>query len=338
MSPITIRLRLALCGLAACSAGHEEPAPAAASAPAAARAPALAPPTLEPRAAAPAVVRVPFDDRDPTGGPESVALVGERLWVARPFRNHVIPVVGQTVGAPVAVDPTPIAVIGDGPFVWVASLNGGTVSKIDSAASRVVARVTVGAEPGGLALDGGFLWVTNRVSDTVSKVATAEGRVVATFATGKRPIGVAPAFGSLWVVNNKGDSLSRIDPASGETRGTSPTGDGPFGIAVTADAVWVTNFFEGTVSSFRSDGGPRSTHAVGNGPAGIVFDGTSLWITLNGDNRIARVDPASGQVMARFDIDQSPYGLLLTPDRRLVAANSGSDSISILSGAAAAPR
>lgn len=139
------------------------------------------------------------------------------------------------------------------------------------------------------------------------------------------------------MVNNKGDSVSRIDPASGETRGTSPTGDGPFGIAATADAVWVSYFFEGTLSSFRPDGGLRSTHAVGNGPAGIVFDGTSLWVSLNGDNRIARVDPASGEVLARFDIEQSPYGLL-TPDRRLVAANSGSDSISILSGAAAAPR
>ena len=97
-------------------------------------------------------VRPPFPD-GPTGEPEAA-----------------------TTGHPEFASPhaDPIAVSGDGRFVYVANTPADTLDVIDAAALKVVRRIAVGVDPVGVALrpDGSELWVANHVSDSVSVIDT----------------------------------------------------------------------------------------------------------------------------------------------------------------------
>jgi len=116
--------------------------------------------------------------RGPGTGP---SLPGDGSSPVRPIRPPFAgddrpPAAAPTNGHPEFASPhaDPIAVSGDGRFVYVANTPADTLDVIDTAARRVVRRIAVGVDPVGVALrpDGRELWVANHVSDSVSVIDT----------------------------------------------------------------------------------------------------------------------------------------------------------------------
>jgi YVTN family beta-propeller protein len=84
--------------------------------------------------------------------------------------------------------PVAAAVHPDGTFVYVAG--GGSVSVVDVATNRVVARVPIGGGSAGVSVHptGAFVYVANPAAGTVAVLETASNAVVATVPVGGRPI------------------------------------------------------------------------------------------------------------------------------------------------------
>jgi YVTN family beta-propeller protein len=86
-----------------------------------------------------------------------------------------------------------LALAPDGKRLYVANGRARTVSVIDLAISKVVARVRVGARPWGIGItsDGKFLYTANGPSNDVSVIDTASLNVVSTIRVGAMPWGIA---------------------------------------------------------------------------------------------------------------------------------------------------
>jgi len=147
---------------------------------------------------------------------------------------------GPSVGATIEVDRTPAGVaVGEG-SVWVTTVNGDSVSRIDPTSNEVVAEIPVGDGPEGVVADGGFVWVVNQRDGTLSKIDPGANRVVDTVRLDQPPrqgvieeaLGFpdrsflegfdAVSFGGgvVWAAGSQG--LARTDPSSLDVTRWSP--------------------------------------------------------------------------------------------------------------------
>lgn len=163
--------------------------------------------------------------------------------------------------------------------------------------------------------------------DAVGATATAEAAasataawvpppaIIATIPVGRQPWDLAFGAGSIWVPNGGDGTVSRIDPATNEVVATieiSPTSDdSPVSVAVRGNAVWVTSAADQTL--VRID--PATNQIVqtipvtsGDGGAlaldGLAVGEQALWVT-GLTPEVIRIDPTSGEVVARIQVDNS---------------------------------
>jgi YVTN family beta-propeller protein len=64
-------------------------------------------------------------------------------------------------------------------------------------------------------------------------------------------------------------------------------------------------------------------------PSGIIVSADAVWLA-NGDNTVARLDPASGSVVATIKVGQTPQQGDLAPDGTVWIPSQLGDSISIV--------
>ena len=138
-----------------------------------------------------------------------------------------------------------------------------------------------------------------------------------------------PAFGGgmVWALGSTsmvGDTVIRLDPATEETT-SFPVSASVGGMAYGFDALWLAIPSEGTV--LRMDPATGATEVVASGlvsPKSIAIGSDSLWVSLHGgaedqaqpgDPQVARIDPASGDVLAEIEVGGSPqFGVELWAD------------------------
>ncbi|MBU2008400.1 MAG: hypothetical protein KJ624_00900 [Chloroflexi bacterium] len=142
------------------------------------------------------------------------------------------------------------------------------------------------------------------------------------------PVGVASGSGYLYITEFAGNRVRRVDLATGTITtfagGTTvPTGDGgpameaqlsgPYGVAVDSGNLYIAdtannrvrrvNLAAGTIttvagngtSGFGGDGGP-ATAAQLSGPRSAALGSGNLYIADSGNNRVRRVDLATGTI------------------------------------------
>lgn len=121
------------------------------------------------------------------------------------------------------------------------------------------------------------------------------------------------AFGSLWIPDT-GESgpaaLNRLDPNTLEVMASIELGSeaGAFppdgsAVAATSEGVWVTLGFQHAIAFVDPETNEIVRRIeVGGDPYGITFDGSNLWVANFEADEVVRVDPGSGDIVARFDV------------------------------------
>jgi YVTN family beta-propeller protein len=237
-------------------------------------------------------------DRDPapiSAPPNSVAVID-------PATNRVDAVVPG-----VGIRPGPIA-FGAG-SVWVGSLEGRRLDRIDPGTRQVTATVPLPATPTGVAYGFGAVWVAHGRLGGVSRIDPQFNRRTRTVRVTTRALyfpdgSVSTGEGSVWAVFGN-STLVSLDP--GDLDRTASTqagvGVGPAAVAVGFGSVWLANSGDSTVGRFNPmtfEEGNLDEYTVGLTPRGLAIGVDAVWVASSGDDSATRIDPLTG---ARHDVE-----------------------------------
>lgn len=151
---------------------------------------------------------------------------------------------------------------------------------------------------------------------------------------------LAQSSHKLLVLNKNDANMAIVDLRSGKVIGRVPVGQDPHELITSTDGklAFASNYGTGpapghTISMIdvvaqkevrRIDVAPLSR------PHGLAFAGGKLYFTVEADKKVARYDPAAGQIDWQFETGQNTtHMVLLTRDARtMLTSNIGSDSVS----------
>jgi hypothetical protein len=226
---------------------------------------------------------------DVGGNPQALLTNAGSLWIATPstvvrLNLHNGSTLART---PISTNGVNAGLAFGAGSIWLAPTGASQLMRIDPSTNRIVANIYLGVTGnrrlsslgGGVAFAAGRVWVSrasNRPRGDVVSVNPTTNQVTATpIAVGSGPDTLVSAFGSIWVDNTSvvigGNAPSQVYPAVSRID--------PRTRRVTTEP------FSGTP-------------ATGFG---------SLWIQTNvasddGPPAIVRIDPATGQTLARIDV------------------------------------
>ena len=241
-----------------------------------------------------------------------------------------------TIAGTVALGAAPhgVAVSPDGHQIYVTDFNARSISVIDTAQLTVIDTIAVGRGAVNVILsaDGTRAYVTNELDDTLSVIDTATRQVIRTIPLLYRPhgmsLGVDPTTGAvdqrLYVANLGSDQVTVLNTATLEVITHVTVGNTPDSPLATKDGkqVWVTNYGEGEASTLSLVDTLSFTEIytlpVGIYPHGIKFapDGSQLYVSVQGEDKLVVVDPATRQLVATYPAGNAPHGLGISPDGR----------------------
>ena len=189
----------------------------------------------------------------------------------------------------------------------------GTFPKHDASELPVSARVHTDGDPDWLAIGFGSVWVSVPKTNEIVRIDPKHDVVKARIAVDEEPcygIGVGRTW--LWVLNCKSQTLTRIDPDKEKVDLRVPVSVAPEGegsIAVDDSGVWFVGNEDGhssTLVHLGPNGGTLRKTPVGRDSAVVNLGFGSVWVTSSGENRIYRIDPGSGNVVAKIDVAAKP--------------------------------
>jgi YVTN family beta-propeller protein len=199
------------------------------------------------------------------------------------------------------------AVSPDGTRLYVTESTG-YVAVVDTAANRVIGRVTIE----------GSGW-HNMTGATVSPDGS---RLYVTLPDLTQPMSRA---GALLV----------IDPASGQVIGRVPLGVDPGAIAQSPDGsrLYVTNLAGGTVSVIDpARATVVTTLPVGKQPLGLAVspDGAWVFVADDGSSAVSVIDAGSNRVVATVPVPQFPERVAVSPDGARLYVSHFHDQVTVI--------
>lgn len=139
---------------------------------------------------------------------------------------------------------------------------------------------------------------------------------------------------ALLVLNKADNAMAILNPANGKVIGTVPVGNNPHELTVSDDGkLAFSSNMQGNSISVIDLTTQKEVHRVDlpnlRIPHGLFFAEGKLYFTAQGDNSIARYDPASNQIDWKRDSGQNgTHMLVMTRDRnKIFTSNMTSDSI-----------
>jgi YVTN family beta-propeller protein len=253
------------------------------------------------------------------------------------------------------VGKAPVAVSVSATRAYVANQGSNSVSVIDLSRNPpvVVATIEVGSQPDASALsaNGARLYASNFGSGTVSAIDTATNAVAKTVTVGSGPTGLVEVDGLVYVANLSSHSVSVFDPALAAPKVTSfavpatgSTLSAPSGLAASANGhrLYVNDARNGKTFVFDlTQSPPVSTGSVLNGagsfPAYLAVSSSTGFSANPGTNSI-RVLDLRALTATNVPVVRSPYSVVALPSLgEAFAANSGSDDLTVIDTAGAAP-
>ena len=206
----------------------------------------------------------------------------------------------------------------------------GQLLVIDTAALRVVDRVTVGRAPAGVAVspDGDRVYVVNQHSRTLQGFATADLRRVMEISLGIEPLRIAlhPSGRAVYAANIANKSVTVVETASGTLRQEITLGCTPWELAADNASLYVTAYHaEHLVRVDAVSGRADRLCPVGSGPAAIVRHPrrSRLYVTSVGSGTLTAVDSEAGRPVGMMALPiHNPQRMAISPDgSRLYIAN-----------------
>lgn len=197
---------------------------------------------------------------------------------------EVTPFTGTTTEMP----RRPIAVTAGEDAVWVASMAGGVVSKVDpESGERIGKPIATDDAPYSIHAAFGSVWVATFQNDKLVQIDPQTSKVARTTKLDNRPFGLTDGFGSLWVTSVRGETVVRVDPKTGRRLARIPIDGVPYKIAAGFDHIWVTNIRDDELVKID----PRTNKVVaryktGKKPSALVAAGDDIWVAaLVGNER-----------------------------------------------------
>lgn len=200
---------------------------------------------------------------------------------------------------------------------------------------QIAARVSMDVAPSRVAVGEGAAWVTHEYGTLVSRIDLETNQLVATVQVGNLPRAVVVGFGSVWVANLSDGTISRIDPATNRVSATIPLdpsprefGAVPLGVAVGAGAVWVASGVTGAESGSVARIDPATNQVVASitverWPWQVAATEDAIWTTHTVNPILTRIDPATNQVAATIELDCPTMGLAADSSAVWAACASG---------------
>lgn len=136
--------------------------------------------------------------------------------------------------------------------------------------------------------------------------------------TVSQAIVTAPA--SVWNVNPDNGSVSALDTTTGALIAEIPTGEKPHSLAFAPDgSLWVANAGDATIAVIDPATYDISRNIVlprGSAPFGLAFapDGSAAYVALQATGQLAKLDPASGEILALAEVGPHPRHVSITAD------------------------
>jgi len=181
-------------------------------------------------------------------------------------RNDAGVLVAPFTGTTTKLPRRPIAVAAGGGSVWVSSMAGGVLSRIDPKNGEPIGDpVELDDAPYQLLYAFDKLWAATLQNDKLFRISPRDGQVIGATKVENRPFGLAAGFGSIWVTSIRNETLRRVDPDSGKPFGPPVELSGPpYKVIAAGDSLWVTNLRDGVVD--RVD--PASNKVIVSIPIG----------------------------------------------------------------------
>jgi peptide/nickel transport system substrate-binding protein len=236
------------------------------------------------------------------------------IWLAVPDASRVVRIdrSSRRVIEKIPVSGTPTALAIGGRAVWVASLLGSTLTRIDPTTYTTTRINLGGARASALAFGFGYLWVADATDDTLLGFGPA-GTLQRTVQLDLDPTALAVGAHALWVAgpaDNSEGVLERIDPHSGASIPIR-VGDGPVAVAVGDGAVWVANSLDSTVSKVDPESDTvEGSNSVGSNPVALAINGGSVAVADEYASIVARIDARSGVVDGTTAVGGGPTALV----------------------------
>jgi len=271
------------------------------------------------------------------------------LWITD-FAGTLVrvdPVTRRVLGR-YALGAQPISVAVSPDAIWVRTAatgpHGGTgsVLRVDPASGRVLARAKVG-DGGGIAVAGDSVWVPRRFNND-ERIDRIDRERMAT--TGRVDVpnvaGIAAAGGVLWAGVQEG-TIVQIDPGDGRVverwPALAPSAGALVGtLAPDAGGLWVLSTARNLI--LRIEKGRvvrRIAVAPGVRPL-LARTRRGLWTTTGGESTagsgpdgVQRIDPATGRVIERVDLD-GRHALALVPAGRNLAVVTQDGRVLVIRG------
>ena len=214
----------------------------------------------------------------------------------------------------VGTEPVGFAVAPDAVLsVNTASYN---LSRISTAAPRVLGTIEIAASPRGMAFDPvtSQLFVPLGGNDSVAAINTTTQRIVALIRTGLEPSFAVydPDNGRVYVDNHMSDTISVIDPLSDTVLDTIPVGEGPTSMVIDPASgdlyvggghIYLVEIVNTTTDSVTG------SIPVGNTPYGLVYanvDGGRIYVTNYRSANLSVIDPSTNTVVGNYPLAAGP--------------------------------
>lgn len=237
--------------------------------------------------------------------------VGNEILFVEPATGNVLR--RERISNPYHLDFTP-----DGRLLVVASLRRGQVDIYDANGLRLLERLRAGNKPSHIAFspDSRIAYVTIQGDGTVMAIDLQERRILWQAPVGPEPAGILWHRGRLIVGIMGRDHFAVLNPETRQVESTIRVGRGAHTIFPSPDGktLWATSRVQSRIAEIEPDTlQVRRFHEVPGGPDCLAFgpDG-AVWATLRWAGRIARLDPASGEV-STIRVGRSPHGIFVQP-------------------------
>jgi DNA-binding beta-propeller fold protein YncE len=223
----------------------------------------------------------------------------------------------DAVVARIHVSPSYAAAAGGG-AVWISHPEENTVTRIDPKTNTVSATIHIRGQLAGVAVTPGAVWVADPSGPRVMRIDPATNKVVATIRIGPNReccaehMSLTAGSDAVWVSNNAGYRVVRIDPRTNKITASIKLGHFmPCGfVAAGRGAVWSAGA-SCTDAVARID--PRAKRVTAelpeSHPVGVALAFGSLWVAVFGSGDVDRIDPRTGQVVARLHVGGWPVRL-----------------------------
>nr|WP_239002922.1 YncE family protein [Rhodovastum atsumiense] len=219
---------------------------------------------------------------------------------------------------PVA-DPYQLGFSPDGKLLVVNALARAQVDVYEAGSYRLVKRFPLKSMPSHLAFspDSGVVYVSLQGTDRLAAIDLRRMEPLWNAPVGRTPAGVMWLNGRVLVANMGSDDVSVVDPATGAVERRIRTGKGAHQLFLSPDGrlLYVNNRLDANGVSVLDAAtlAPLRSYRLPGGPDDIAFapDG-HLWFTLRFANKVAVLDPASGQYET-IAVGRSPHGIFLNP-------------------------